>query len=86
MWSNLSSNNDGSLCGLLCVDESVIGYVLKICGLIRYTVIDGEMDMSILEDNWRLFIAECKLYDIEIETSKLLIPSKIYIYMENVSF
>ena len=57
-WCKLSNNNAGSLCELFRVEECIFDSILKICGTIRHLVVNGEIDMSILKDNWRSFIAK----------------------------
>ena len=50
-WYNLSSNNDGSLCRLLLLEEYIFVSVLLKCGLIRQKVVRGDMTMIILNDH-----------------------------------
>ena len=42
-WYNLSSNNEGSLCQLLLLEESIFHSVLVKCGLIRRKVVSDEI-------------------------------------------
>ena len=69
---------------MLRVEESAFDSVLKICDFISHKVVNKKIVMYILKENWKSFIAECKLNNIEIETSKLF--SKIGISRENVVF
>ena len=49
-WYNLSSNNEGSLCQLLLLEECIFHSVLVKCGLIRRKVVSGEMATIIRND------------------------------------
>ena len=70
-WYNLSSNNEGSLCQLLLLEQCIFHSILVKCGLIRRKVLAGEMATIIRNDAWTSFKSEYEL-DIEINKSKKL--------------
>ena len=70
-WYNIYNNNYGSLFELLRVEECILSSSLKICGLIRYQLLRGNMTIYIVKDKWKSFLTEYQLSDLEIETSKL---------------
>ena len=74
-WYNMSNNNAGSVCELIRVKECIVSSILKICGLIRYQLLRGNMTIYILKDKWKSFSTEYQLSDLEMETSKLNIGS-----------
>ena len=49
-WYNIYNNNNGSLCELLHVEECILSSILKMCGIIRYQLIRGNMTIYILKD------------------------------------
>ena len=69
-WYDLSSNNEGSLCQLLLLEECIFHSILVKCGLIRRKVVSGEMATIIRNDAWTSFESEYEL-DIEINKSKV---------------
>ena len=69
-WYNLSSNNEGSLCQLLLIEECIFLSVLVKCELIRQIVVSGVMATIIRNDAWTSFESEYEL-DIEINKSKV---------------
>ena len=73
-WYNLLSNNGGSLCKLLLLEE----YILK-CGLIRQKVVSGDMTTISLKDKWKSFITEYDLVNVGINKSKvdILVQNKL---------
>ena len=77
-WNNLSSNNEGSVCELLLLEECMFHSVLVKCGLIRRKVVSGEMATIIRNDTLTFFKSEYEL-DIEINKSKvdLLVQNKV---------
>ena len=70
-WYNISNNYYGSLFELLRVEECILSSSLKICSLIQYQLIRGNMTIYIVKDKWKSFSTEYQLSDSEMETSKL---------------
>ena len=70
-WYKLLSNNEGSLCQLLLLEECIFHSILVKCGLIRRKVVSGEMETIIRNDIYTFFKSEYEL-DIEINKSKKL--------------
>ena len=70
-WNNLYDNNARSVCVLLRVEECIFDSILSKCCLIRHTIVKGNNTIPLLKDNWRSFIAEHELNNIEIEISKV---------------
>ena len=66
-WYNLLSNNGGSVCKLLLLEE----YILK-CGLIRQKVVSGDMTTIVMYDKLKIFIAEYELVSVELINQKLV--------------
>ena len=84
-WYNLSSNNEGSLCQLLLLEECIFHSILVKCGLIRRKVVFGEMATIIRNDAWTSFKSEYEL-DIEINKSKVDILVQNKVVRRNVYF
>ena len=84
-WYNLSSNNEGSLCQLLLLEQCIFHSILVKCGLIRRKVVSGEMATIIRNDAWTSFKSEYEL-DIEINKSKVDILVQNKIVRRNVYF
>ena len=76
---NLSSNNDGSLCKLLLLEECIFLSMLIKCWLIRRKVVCGEITTIIWNDQWTSFKSEYELVHIEIVKSKVdvLVANKL---------
>ena len=49
-WYNLSSNNDGSLCKLLLLEDCISLSILIKCRLIRQKVVRGDKSTIMLND------------------------------------
>ena len=49
-WYNLSSNNDGSLCKLLLLEDCISLSILIKCRLIRQKVVRGDKSTTMLND------------------------------------
>ena len=71
-WYNLWSNNDGSLCKLLLLEECIFVSILLTCGLIRQQVVSGEMTTIVMYDKLKIFIAEYELVSVELINQKLV--------------
>ena len=76
---NLSSNNDGSVCKLLLLEEYIFVSILLKCGFLRQKFVRGDMTTIILNDQWKSFITEYELVNVEINNSKvdLLVENKL---------
>ena len=85
-WYNLSSNNDGSLCKLLLLEECISLSILIKCGLIRRKVVRGEMTTIICNDQWTSFKSEYELVNIEIIKPKVDVLVENRLRRRNVSF
>ena len=70
-WYNLWSNNDGSLCKVLLLEECIFVSILLTCELIRQQVVSGDMTTIIMYDKLKIFIAEYELVNVEINKSKV---------------
>ena len=66
-WYNLSSNNKGSSCQLLLLEECIFHSILIKYGNIRRTIVSGEMTTIIRNDQWTSFKSE---YELDIEINK----------------
>ena len=84
-WYNLSSDNEGSLCQLLLLEERIFHSVLVKYGLIRRKVVYGEMATIIRNDILTSFKTEYEL-DIEINKSKIDILVQNKVVRRNVYF
>ena len=84
-WYNLLSNNEGSLCQLLLLEECIFHSVLVKCGLIRRIVVYGEIVTIARNDAWTSFESEYEL-DIEINKSKVDILVQNKVVRRNVYF
>ena len=78
-WYNLLSNIDGSLCQLLLLKECIFLSILIKYGLIRRTVVCGEMTTIIRNDQWTSFNSAYELVNSESNKSKVdaLIQNKL---------
>ena len=85
-WYSLSSNNDGSLCKLLLLEEWIILSILIKCELIRRKVVCGEMTTIIRNDQWTSFKSEYELINIEIIKSKVDVLVENKLRRKDVSF
>ena len=49
-WYSISNKNAGSLREVLCFQECILSHILKMCGLIQFQLLRGNMTMYIVKD------------------------------------